>query len=90
MKYFIPYVPESSLLRPIVLRVLSPLIWKTVMKRDEFPIIQWEIVSALLHALKFLESLAQNEIHTNGVGGSPHQATLNNLPVVLANLGGLV
>lgn len=69
------------------------------MERDEFPIIQWEIVSALLHALKFLESLAQNEIHTNGVGGSPHQAgklnnfttgKLNNLPVVLANLGGPV
>lgn len=65
LRYLMPFLPQSLLVRLFVLRVPSPSeledgdrVW------DEAPVIKWETVSDLLHPLNVHKSMGLEGIHT--------------------------
>ena len=64
LRYLMPSLPQSLIVRPVILRVLSPLSWKTGTESRIYPpIIQEEILNDLLCHLDTHKSMGPDGIH---------------------------
>jgi len=77
-----PSLPQSLIVRSVVLRVPNPLRRKMGTGSRMKP--QGEMVSHLLHH----KSMGLDGIHPGALKGSAHQATFHHLSAVLVNWGG--